>query len=251
MVLILTKLTQWLSNKSPKLIVFTGAGCSADSGLSTFRSDTGLWENHDVDVVANGFTWRENYQKVTEFYNKRRNDLAQVTPNAMHYAIADWQKRYNTIVITQNIDDLLERAGCSNVIHVHGELKMLRCVACGNVWDIGYSEWSTDDRCKCGSRRGVRPAVVFFNEDAPEYIKMYRAFSNISNKRDCAVVIGTSGQVVSPDELVMLSPAYKILNNLESSRYINEKHYNNIIFGNASECYKEVDQLISKHMDTL
>lgn len=240
-------LSEWLS-KNQKLLVFTGAGCSADSGIATFRGDSGLWENNDVDVVANGYTWRDNFEKIRIFYNARRMHLSTVKPNPMHYAIAKWQKRYNSLIITQNIDDLLERAGCTDVIHVHGSLTMMKCVACGNVWDIGYTEWNSDDRCACGSRKGVRPNVVFFNEDAPEYTKMYNAFSKARTTQDCVVVIGTSGQVIAVDEMLIGSRALKIINNLESSKYINEKMYDSVLFGKASETVEQIDSIISKHM---
>lgn len=243
----LTTLSEWLT-KNPKLLVFTGAGSSADSGIATFRGDTGLWENHDVDVVANGYTWRDNFEKIRNFYNSRRTQLSTVSPNSIHYAIADWQKRYDSLVITQNIDDLLERAGCTDVVHVHGVLTMMKCVACGNTWDIGYTEWGADDRCGCGSRKGVRPNVVFFNEDAPEYAKMYRAFSKARDPNDCVVVIGTSGQVIAVDEMLIGSKALKIVNNLESSKYINENMYDSVLFGRASETAEQLSSIISKHI---
>lgn len=243
-------LKQWAAKSEPKLLIFTGAGSSADSGISTFRGDNGLWENHDVDSVANGFTWRDNFNLVHNFYNARRTELSKVEPNQMHHAIAEWQQRYNTLVITQNIDDLLERAGCKDVIHVHGQLTVMKCVACGNTWDIGYTEWQPTDRCKCGSVRGVRPAVVFFNEDAPHYVSMYRAFANAQASADCVVIVGTSGKVINVDGLLIGSNACKILNNLESSKYINEQLYSHVVLGRASEKYKVLDQLIAKHMES-
>ena len=95
-----------------KLIILTGAGLSAESGLRTFRDSNGLWENHSIDVVCNGATWRANYDLVQTFYNDRRTQLASAAPNAAHRMIAGWQQRYETVILTQNVDDLLERAGC-------------------------------------------------------------------------------------------------------------------------------------------
>src|ERR1700748_76022 len=106
-----------------QLIIFSGAGLSAESGIATFRDNANsLWNRFDPTVLAHYATWRQNFDRVHEFYNWRRSQLADVVPNAAHYAIADWQKRYETIVFTQNVDDLLERAGCSNVVHLHGKL---------------------------------------------------------------------------------------------------------------------------------
>lgn len=230
--------------------MFSGAGLSADSGIATFRDKGGLWENHRVEQVADGHTWRQNWDLVRRFYNERRSQLGTVTPNAMHYQIAAWEERYNTILLTQNIDDLLERAGCQEVIHLHGELTKMWCVACGHAWDIRYGTMGESDRCtnpKCNSLKGVRPQVVFFNEHAPNYARMHQAFRKLSEK-DCVVVIGTSGQVISLDPYLLDCAALKILNNLAPSLHMDERWFDHVLYGKAEDMAPHVNALITKHM---
>lgn len=231
-----------------RLIVFTGAGLSADSGVPTFRDSNGLWENHSVDDVANGLTWSKNWDMVRRFYNARRSSLATVEPNAAHIMITDWQRRFDTVVLTQNIDDLLERAGCADVVHLHGELTMMRCTACGNEWNVGYTEVGTDSRCaKCNSLKGTRPKVVFFHERAPNYARMHAAFKNL-RAQDCVVVIGTSGQVINMTAFLFDAPCLRVLNNLEPSQHMDESIYDHVLFGRASLVCAEVDRVVSAHM---
>lgn len=238
-------------NHPPRLIVFSGAGLSADSGIATFRDKDGLWENHSVDQVANGLTWKKNWDVVRKFYNDRRSQLPTVQPNAMHHLIASWQKRFHTTVLTQNVDDLLERAGCEHVVHLHGKLTEMRCEACGHTWDVGYTAMSETDRCtnlpKCNSLKGVRPNVVFFNEIAPNYRVMYQLLNGL-RKQDCVVVVGTSGQVINTDSFLFDAPCLKILNNLEPSTYINERYYDHILFGHAVDMVDVVNELVETHM---
>ena len=234
----------------PRLIVFSGAGLSADSGIQTFRGNTGLWEQHDIDVVANGYTWKSNWDIIRQFYNDRRMQLSSVEPNAMHRQIASWQKKYETVILTQNIDDLLERAGCNSVVHLHGKLTSMRCEACGHAWDIGYTAMGEDDRCaspRCNSLKGLRPDVVFFNEMAPEYAKMYSVFKRLT-ERDIVVVIGTSGHVINIDSFLFDSKSMRILNNLEPSQFIDESLYDHVLYGKASEMAPHINALVTKYM---
>lgn len=235
--------------RKPQLVILSGAGLSADSGIATFRGATGLWEGHDVDQVANGMTWRQNWDLVRRFYNDRRVALAAAEPNAMHRAIATWETQYDTVILTQNVDDLLERAGCKNVVHLHGKLTEMKCVACGKVWYVEYQTMQDDERCaKCNSVKGIRPNVVFFNEPAPNYMTMYKTFKQLGPK-DCVVVIGTSGLVIDVNSLVFDSPALKILNNLESSEHINESYFDHVLLNSAESSADTVSQLIAQHFD--
>ena len=144
-----------------KLIVLTGAGLSVESGVRTFRDNNGLWENHSIEQVCNGATWRANFDLVHQFYNDRRAQLSTVEPNPAHRAIARWQSRYETILLTQNVDDLLERAGCHDVVHLNGFLPEMQCVDCGHVWNIGYVEWQKSVNCpQCPSVRAVRVSTT-------------------------------------------------------------------------------------------
>ena len=147
-------------------VFLTGAGISAESGLPTFRGEGGLWRNHRPEVLADIRAWRSNYDLVHAFYSMRRAKLAEVEPNAAHHAIAAMGDK--ALVLTQNVDNLFERAGCRNVVHLHGRLWMMQCLACDNEWEIGAASWNADDNCpSCHTRSKVKPGVVMFGEMAP------------------------------------------------------------------------------------
>ena len=116
-----------------KLIIFSGAGISAESGINTFRDTNGLWENHSIKEICSEYTWKQNFEAVHSFYNQRRVQLSEVQPNNAHKVVATLKKQYgeDCYVITQNVDDLFERVGCKDVLHVHGELGKMECTACG------------------------------------------------------------------------------------------------------------------------
>src|ERR1035437_6705165 len=181
-----------------RIIIISGAGISQESGLPTFRDSNGLWENFKIEEVANIYTWKENAEKVHRFYNQRREDLKKVFPNKAHEKIASWEQQWNVDLFSQNIDDLLEKAGCQKVIKLHGNLKEMQCTACGNTWEIGYGRVEAGiDTCpkeKCRSKRGVKPNVVFFGEIAPEYAKLHKSLRE-ARKEDFLIVLGTSGVV--------------------------------------------------------
>jgi NAD-dependent deacetylase len=241
-----------------RLIIFTGAGISAESGIATFRGNGGLWNNHNVEDVCDQLTWKQNFDLVHEFYNQRRVDLGKVIPNATHQAISDWQKRYETIVLTQNIDDLLERAGCRNVVHLHGFLTEMHCTACGHVWDIGYTEWKTTDSCtnvedNCKCKKGIKPHVVFFNAPAPMYHVFNKTMKGLTSE-DVILVMGTSGMVIPIDSYLFDRPGFKILNNLEPTRRAFDNEiipgttgtdcYDKEIFEPSTVAVKEINDLI-------
>lgn len=175
-------------------MILSGAGLSAESGIRTFRDHDGLWETYDVMQVCSAEGWAADRGLVTRFYNARRHDLEGKQPNAAHRAIAALQKQFPGRIwnLTQNVDDLLERAGCDEVIHLHGTLRDLRCETCGHVWDIGYTEQTQDDACPRCESAAVRHNVVMFGESAPMYRKIYEAVDDA----DLFVAIGTSGQVI-------------------------------------------------------
>lgn len=204
-----------------RLVMFTGAGLSVESGVPLYRGGSGLWDNYRLDQVCNVLTWKANFELVHEFYNKRRAELVTVEPNDMHRAIAEWSGRYETINLTQNVDDLLERGGCTDVIHVHGRLTEMRCTACGGVFDVGYTAWDpladtcrNDARPNCICRKGIKPNVVFFNETAPEYARLFQTLGDLTDS-DVVVVIGTSGQVLPIDQYLSGARGYKVLVNLD------------------------------------
>ena len=170
-----------------KLVIFSGAGISAESGISTFRDSGGLWEKYPVEQVASIEGWYENPQLMIDFYNQRRKQLATVTPNDAHKIIAELEKDFQVVVITQNVDDLHERAGSSNVIHLHGELTKI-CSENGKrfVQDIGYEELQYGKKAHDGSL--MRPFIVWFGEEVP---MMESAIKEVI-QADYMVIIGTS-----------------------------------------------------------
>ena len=173
-----------------KYIVFlTGAGMSAESGISTFRDAGGLWENYDVMKVASIEGWYENPELVQRFYNERRAQLAKVEPNKGHIIIAELEKEFKISIVTQNVDNLHETAGSSEVIHLHGELTKACNESKTQVFDIGYNPIRHGDKAEDNSR--LRPFIVWFGEAVP----MIEKAAEIVSKADIVVIIGTSLQV--------------------------------------------------------
>ncbi|OIQ40602.1 MAG: NAD-dependent protein deacylase [Bacteroidetes bacterium MedPE-SWsnd-G1] len=179
-----------------RIVILTGAGISAESGIKTFRDADGLWEGHDIHDVATPEAWQRNPALVLEFYNQRRKQLFEVEPNAAHKFITKIQEKFDVHVITQNVDDLHERAGNKNVIHLHGELRKVRSTINPSI----IYNWDTDvtfkDTCEKGSQ--LRPHIVWFGEDVPE---LSRA-AIITQSADILVIIGTSMQVYPAANLV-------------------------------------------------
>ncbi len=185
-------------NSRKKLVVLTGAGVSAESGISTFRDSNGLWENHKVEEVAAIEGWYDNPALILRFYNERRAQLAQVRPNAAHVAIASLEKDWDVIVVTQNVDNLHERAGSTRVIHLHGELTKVRPENCYNdmdgfseetIFDIGFDSIELGDKAPNGAQ--LRPHIVWFGEAVP---KINQAIDAVENA-DVLLIVGTSLQV--------------------------------------------------------
>lgn len=180
-----------------KIVVLTGAGMSADSGLSTFRDSGGMWEKYDINEVASIEGWHKNPKKVLDFYNARRKQLEEVAPNEGHKALANLEKSYEVQIITQNVDDLHERAGSSNVLHLHGELTKAKSETDPqNIIDIGTKSIEWGDEAPDGGQ--LRPHVVWFGEMVP---MMSRAMSLVPSA-DIFIVIGTSLSVYPAAGLV-------------------------------------------------
>lgn len=181
------------------VVVLTGAGISAESGISTFRDAGGLWEGHDIMEVASPQGWAKNPELVQEFYNLRRRQLPTVKPNPGHLALAEMEKYFEVHIITQNVDDLHERAGSTSILHLHGELVKARSTADPKlVYEIGYRDITAQDRCERGSR--LRPHIVWFGESVPRY----EHAASITRTADVLVVIGTSMAVYPAAGLVGL-----------------------------------------------
>jgi len=173
--------------KKKKLVVFSGAGMSQESGLKTFRDMGGVWEQYEVTEVASPEAWDRHPARVLQFYNERRKQLWEARPNAGHLGIAALEQYFEVQVITQNVDDLHERAGSSQVLHLHGELRKARSTADPRlVYTLEHWELKLGDRCEKGSQ--LRPHIVWFGEAVPA---MAEAIS-LTRQADIFVVIGTS-----------------------------------------------------------
>ncbi len=184
-----------------KLVVLTGAGMSSESGIRTFRAAGGLWEEYDVTEVASPMGWWKNQDLVLRFYNERRAQLAGCEPNGGHRDVATLEKYFNVNVITQNIDNLHERAGSTKVLHLHGELTKARSTADPSlVYDIGYKDINPGDKCEKGSQ--LRPHIVWFGEAVPMMDKALR----ITSGADIFVVIGSSLNVYPAAGLIDYAP---------------------------------------------
>ncbi len=172
-----------------KIVVLTGAGISAESGISTFRDADGLWEGHDVMAVASPQGWENDQELVLDFYNQRRRQLMSVSPNEAHFALVKLEKEFDVVVITQNVDNLHERAGSSRIIHLHGELNKVRSTLNSRL----IYEWTDDlnigDFCEQGYQ--LRPHIVWFGEMVP----MLEPAIQECETADIFIIIGTSMQV--------------------------------------------------------
>lgn len=183
------------------LVVFSGAGMSAESGIATFRDAGGLWEQHDIEEVATPEAWRRDPKKVLNFYNTRRQQIMATEPNAAHFDIAALEERFEVTVITQNIDDLHERAGSKEVLHLHGEIcKARSTVDPALLYPLNSPRLDWGDKCERGSQ--LRPHVVWFGEAVPA---MEEAQALLKGA-DLLLVIGTSLQVYPAAGLVTWAP---------------------------------------------
>lgn len=190
-----------MTNKK-NIVILTGAGMSAESGIKTFRDSDGLWENHRVQDVATYDAWKKNKQLVLDFYNQRRQQLLQCEPNDAHKLLVKLEEKYNVSIITQNIDDLHERAGSTNILHLHGELFKVRSTLDEHL----IYEWKKDlnvgDKCEKGTQ--LRPHIVWFGEAVP----MIEVAAKITQTADIFIVIGTS---------MVVHPAAGLIHYLDSS----------------------------------
>lgn len=196
----------------PKLVVLSGAGVSAESGISTFRDNGGLWDKYDPQEVCSIEGWRRNPALLQEFYNVRRAELKDAKPNAAHLAIAALEKDYDVRVVTQNVDNLHERAGSTRVLHLHGELTKVRPentyndrdgYSTASVIDIGYEAIAADEKAANGAR--LRPHIVFFGEAVPNIEKAIE----IVSEADIFLIVGSSLQVYPAAGLYRFAPADK------------------------------------------
>lgn len=216
------------------IVVLTGAGISAESGISTFRDSGGLWEKHDIQDIATPEGYRRNPELVLKFYNTRRSDLKAVEPNKAHYALTDLEKAHDgsVLIVTQNVDNLHERAGSENLIHMHGELNKIRCVKCNTVF-FTTDDIFLDSVCEnCASKGSLRPHIVWFGEMPFDMDAITGALS----KCDLFISIGTSGAVYPAAGFVQYTNAagaHTVELNLETSQ--GASSFKERIYGKATE----------------
>ena len=179
-----------------KIVVLTGAGISQESGIKTFRDADGLWEGHDVMEVASPQGWKNNMELVLDFYNQRRAQLNTVEPNAAHYALAELEKTHDVTIITQNVDDLHERAGSTKIVHLHGELKKMRSTFDSSLIYDCNGDITLGDTCE--KNHQLRPHIVWFGESVP----LIEVAAQICTTADILIIIGTSMQVYPAAGLV-------------------------------------------------
>ena len=222
-----------------RLYILSGAGLSADSGIPTFR-DGGLWDTIPIEEVATHDAWLRNPTKVIDFFDARRQELANYQPNAMHRFLATLS---DAVHLTQNVDDLCERAG-GTPIHLHGKLTEVRCEACKEIFDIGYAP--QPKKCHfCGSRK-LRPNVILFGEVAPNYRHLY------TTKADIFIAIGTSGAVIDIADIAQHYPKSILIDPVRRKRvtmfgqfdaYIDE-YFTHYIPKRAAEAVEDLKTLL-------
>jgi NAD-dependent deacetylase len=185
-----------------RIIVLTGAGISAESGIKTFRDADGLWENHRFEDVATPGAWARDPELVLRFYNQRRAQLPGVQPNAGHYALAELEKKHEVHVVTQNVDDLHERAGSTRVLHLHGELRKVRSVEHPELVYDWPGDLALGDVCERGAQ--LRPHIVWFGEAVP----MLEAAADLAERADLFLIVGTSLIVYPAAGLMAYAPRH-------------------------------------------
>ena len=228
-----------------KIVFFSGAGISAESGISTFRDTGGLWEEYNIDDICTAGCLDKNREQTVEFYNQRREDIKDKIPNLAHNKIVELQNKYpnNIKIITQNVDDLFEKAGAKDILHLHGFLPEVRCEneQCNEIFNIAYE--NQEKYCpSCGEY--LRPNIVFFGEQAPKYKDLYELIEDV----DIMVIMGTSGNVINVYGLLH-STDYGILNNLEPSEAIDDRVFHKVIYDKATVAIEEISVIVEEFLD--
>ena len=230
-----------------KVLILSGAGISAESGISTFRDSDGLWENHRIEDVCTAGCLDTNEEGTKKFYDARREDIRDKKPNYAHKIVAELKHQYpNEIsVLTQNVDDMFEKAGLQKdeIVHLHGFLSELICRECDEVFEVGYKK--QDDfalACPtCGEK--LRPNIVFFGEAAPKY----QILTKELNECELIVIIGTSGNVLDVTYFAQLTDN-SILNNLEPSDAIDDTYFTKVYYDKATEAIAHIAEDIEEFL---
>lgn len=227
-----------------KVVVITGAGISAESGLKTFRDSNGLWEGHDVMQVASPQGWTDNMKLVLDFYNQRRKQLLEVQPNTAHTALVALEDYFDVQVITQNVDDLHERAGSSHVLHLHGELLKVRSTFDEDL----IFDWKTDLRVgdMCEHHFQLRPHIVWFGEMVP----LLEPAARLVSQADYILIIGTSMQVYPAASLIDFAKPTTAIHFIDPKPAIATRKYLTIHAETATVGVPKVVDALIKELDT-
>ncbi|MEH6764976.1 MAG: NAD-dependent deacylase [Aequorivita antarctica] len=221
-----------------KIAVLTGAGVSAESGIKTFRDSDGLWEGHDVMEVASPEGFQRNPAAVLDFYNQRRRQLLTVQPNAAHIALAELEKKHDVTIITQNVDDLHERAGSTNIIHLHGELLKVRSTFDEDLVLDWKEDLNLGDFCEYNHQ--LRPHIVWFGEMVP----MIEVAADIVEQADAIIIVGTSMQVYPAAGLVQYAKLDAQIYFVDPQPSISENRRITVVAENASTGVPKVVELL-------
>lgn len=210
-----------------KLVVFTGAGISQESGLQTFRDEDGLWEKYNIEEVATIDAWHSNQSLVLQFYNERRTQTLAAKPNEAHFALAQLENSFDVQIVTQNIDNLHERAGSSNVLHLHGMIDYAKSCKTGKQIELKGKDILLGDLCEDGHQ--LRPDIVWFGEDVPNM----DIAAKLVQQSDLLLIVGTSLNVypaaglvhIAPDHIqkFLVDPNVQKVNNIQNLTIINKK----------------------------
>ena len=239
--------TLGLHLKLAKVLILSGAGISAESGISTFRDSDGLWEKHKIEDVCTAGCLDTNGEATKAFYDARRSDISDKKPNYAHQILVELKQKYpkDISVLTQNVDDLFEKAGMKSeeIVHLHGFLRELRCRSCEEIFEVGYVN-QDDFALSCPTCSGeLRPNIVFFGEAAPLYSNLTKELNECS----LVVVIGTSGNVLDVTYFAQLTE-YSILNNLEPSSAIDDSYFTKVYYAKATEAIAEIAEYIEEFL---
>lgn len=239
-----------------KLIIISGSGVSEPSGIHSFRSKDGMWNKKNINKVCNFENWQLHYISIHNFYSKIRSELNNKIPNKFHYKVKEWQEKFGTnrvINITQNIDNLFEKAGVKNTLHIHGYLTEIKCMSCNNIFDIGETVFNYNGEfCKKCFNNNFKPNIVFFMEPTPNYYYLNKRFRNIKDN-DIILYVGASGIIININhQLEVLKDigikSTHILNNLEKNEYIDEKYFNYIFYEDCIKSLENIENIILKKM---
>ena len=231
-----------------RVLILSGAGISAESGISTFRESDGLWEKHRIEDVCSAGCLDTNGDGTRAFYDARREDIEFKEPNYAHKVIVELKHTYpnDIAVLTQNVDDMFEKAGMQQdeIVHLHGFLRELRCRVCESVFEIGYKKQDECFNAQCPECGGeLRPNIVFFGEAAPLYSNLTQAL----NQCELIVIIGTSGNVLDVTYFAQLTNK-SILNNLEPSDAIDDSYFTKVYYKKATEAIGDIAEYIEEFL---